>query len=232
MQNPFEITLENQADDEEILKVWRHHPFTFIGPALRILAFAAIPLLLLIVTGFALFSSIILFVLFLAILAITVTYAAHEWVSWYSDIFVLTNYRVVDVQQEGFFSRKFSEAALASIQDVSHEVSGIFHTMLNFGDVLVQTAGTEAKIKMRDIADPQSQAVLILKEQQKRTAAQDTALSAEDLIRLLAKHKKDLDQIADDEKGKKVEDVEEQLKRERKKKTEAKIDTDKSEKIQ
>ena len=230
MQNPFEITLENQAEDEEILRIWRHHPITLVGPILRVLAFALVPVILLLVTGFAIFGSIILFAIFLVILAIVITYAAYEWVSWYSDIFVLTNYRVVDVQQDGFFDRRFSEASLVNIQDVSHEVTGVFQTLFNFGNVLVQTAGAEVKIQMRDIAKPQQQAVFILKEEQKATAAQDDSLSAEDLIRLLAKHKNDLDDIAKDEKDAKVEEVEEQLKKARAKSTKA--DTNKSEKIQ
>lgn len=230
MQNPFEIVLENQAEDEDIKRIWRHHPITLVGPAFRVLAFVLVPLLLLIFTGLSMFGSIWLFGIFVVILAVVATYAAYEWVSWYNDVFVLTNYRVIDVQQDGFFSRKFSEASLSTIQDVSHSVEGVFPTIFNFGDVLVQTAGAQAKITMDDVAKPQAQAVFILKEQQRHAAESDDTLTAEDLIHLLAKHKDQLDNLSGKEKEEKIEDIEEQLKRERSKNT--KTDTDKKEKIE
>jgi uncharacterized membrane protein YdbT with pleckstrin-like domain len=231
MQNPFEIVLENQSEDEDIKRIWRHHPVTLIAPVARVLAFALIPIALLLISGLAMFTSVWLFVIFVIILAITATYAAYEWVSWYNDVFVLTNYRVVDVQQDGFFSRKFSEASLSNIQDVSHEVHGVMQTFFNYGNVLVQTAGAETKINMHDVGEPQQQAVFILKEQQKHVAEQDTSLSAEDLIRLLAKHKEDLDEIAKTDKESKVQEVDEQLKKARGEKAKKKVDTDKSEEI-
>lgn len=235
MVNPFEITLENQADDEEILRTWRHHWFTFLWPGLKICAAAAVPISILlynVFTGFPMFGNVFLFVLWLVILAIAVTYAFYEWVSWWNDVFVLTNYRVIDVQQHGFFDRRFSEASLSNIQDVSHEVAGFFPTLLNYGNVLVQTAGAEVKIRINDVGKPQQQAVYILKEQQVRLAEQDDSLSAEDLIRLLAKHKKDLDDIAKHEKESKMEKVEDQIREARVKKAEKKVKTTKTKKVE
>lgn len=231
MQNPFEVVLENQAEDENILRIWRHHPATLVGPVLKVLAFFLIPIALIVISGAAMFTSVWLFMIFVIILALTATYAAHEWVSWYNDVFVLTNYRVVDVQQEGFFSRSFSEASLVNVQDINHEIHGVFQTLLNYGNVLVQTAGAETKINMHDVGDPQQQAVYILKEQQKRIAETDDSLTAEELIKLLAKHKQDLDEIAKSKKDEKLEEVEEQLKRARTKKAKKRVDTDKTEDI-
>jgi uncharacterized membrane protein YdbT with pleckstrin-like domain len=231
MHNPFEVVLENQAEDEDIIRIWRHHPITLLGPIAKVVAFLLIPILLIIIGGASMFTSIWLFGIFVIILAITATYAAYEWVSWYNDVFVLTNYRVVDVKQDGFFSRKFSEANLANIQDVSHEISGIFPTVFNFGDVLLQTAGAQAKITMDDIGDPQSQAVYILKEQQKRVAEQDDSLSAEDLIKLLTKHRQEIENLPEKEKEKKLDDIEEQMKEARKEKAKQKTETNKTEDI-
>ena len=235
MVNPFAITLENQADDEKILRVWRHHWFTIIGPVARTMAFAIVPIGILIyniATGFPMFGNVFLFILWLVILAITITYAAYEWVSWWSDVFVLTNYRVIDVQQHGFFDRKYSEANLSNIQDVSQEISGVFPTMLNYGDVLVQTAGANVKISITDVGNPQEQAVYILKQQQIHIADQDDSLSAEDLIRLLAKHRKDLDNLAKEEKDEKLKDIDEQVKKAKKEKAKRRVKTDKKEHIE
>ena len=51
MINPFDVVIQNQADDEKIIKVWRRHPVTLLGPALKVLAFAVIPFALVLITG-------------------------------------------------------------------------------------------------------------------------------------------------------------------------------------
>ncbi|MEX2209634.1 MAG: hypothetical protein WD603_00925 [Patescibacteria group bacterium] len=196
MQNPFEVTIQNQAEDEEIVRIWRHHPITLVGPVLKVLAFAIIPIALLFITGLSMLASPFLFVLYLVILALVATYAAYEWISWWGDVYILTNYRIIDVEQRGFFHRKFAEATLGKIQDVSHEVSGVFATLFNFGTVLVQTAGSLPNIDLNDIAKPQQQALFLLKAQQAYLEDEDHDLTAKELIELLGKHRRDLEKIA------------------------------------
>lgn len=216
MQNPFEITLQNQADDEEIIKVWRHHPVTLFKPVFKVLLFAAIPAAIVLFTGFAMFGNPVLFVLFVVILAIVATLAAYEWVSWYGDVYVLTNYRIVDVEQRGFFYRKFAEASLDKIQDISYETAGILQTVFRYGDVLVQTAGTVDNITMEAVSRPDLQALYLLRTQQEQLKDQDKSLTAEQLIELLAKHRDDLDDLAKAEQSDKAKAAEaqaEQIKR-------------------
>ncbi len=197
MHNPFEVTLENQADDEKILCVWRHHPVTLFKPALRSLAFMVLPILITIITGFSWLSNIFLFGLFIVIVLMCLTYAASEWVSWYNDIYILTSYRVIDVQQEGFFHRTFKEASLSRIQDITYEVKGVMASVFNYGLVEVQTAGTENAIKMTQVSDPAKQSKIIGREQQRFADDNPNSLSADELVSLLAKHRKDLDKLAD-----------------------------------
>lgn len=211
MYNPFEVEIQNQADDEEILKVWRHHPITLIKPVLRVLAFAIIPLGLLLFTQFSMFTNPWLFGLYLLILAIVLTYAAYEWVSWYGDVYVLTNYRIIDVEQHGFFHRNFAEASLSKIQDVTYEISGVLQTFFNFGNTVVQTAGAHDVIKIEDVPKPQDQALYLLQAFQKHRDDTDDSLSADELIRLLTKHRKDLEGLAEMEKKEKSEKIDERV---------------------
>ncbi len=218
MQNPFEVTIQNQADDEEVVRTWRHHPITLVGPVLKVIAFALIPVVLLFIAGFAMFSSPFLFVVYVVILALVLTYAAYEWVSWWGDVYILTNYRIIDVEQRGFFHRKFSEATLGKIQDISHEVSGVFATVFDFGTVLVQTAGSLPNIGLNDIAKPQAQALFLLKAQQAYLEDEDHDLTAQELIELLGKHRRDLEKIAEADKEVRQAAVEKQMDDAKKKK--------------
>lgn len=213
MQNPFDVTIQNQADDEQITKIWRHHPVTLIKPGLRVLALALVPFLLFVFTGFSMFVSTILLTIFLVIGAMVLTYAAYEWVSWYGDVYVLTNYRLIDIEQRGFFHRKFSEAPLSRIQDVNFEISGVTQTFFNYGNVVAQTAGTEANLTLDSVKDPQQQNIYILKKQQELLDKKDQPLSADELIKLLAKHRQNLDELAKKEAAAGRAQRDEQVKR-------------------
>ncbi len=79
------------------------------------------------------------------------------------DMWMITDHRIIDSQQHGFFSRTVSEASLARIEDVSVIVRGLIPTMLNYGNVEVQTAGAEDRFVFRQIPDPQKVKDIIMK---------------------------------------------------------------------
>jgi uncharacterized membrane protein YdbT with pleckstrin-like domain len=63
------------------------------------------------------------------------------WTDYYLDVWVVTNRRVILVDQRGFFSRFLSSFRLERLQDMNIDVSGILATLLDFGTIEAQTAG-------------------------------------------------------------------------------------------
>ncbi len=84
---------------------------------------------------------IILFVFYTAFLT---------WTHYYLDSYIVTNQRVLTIDQIDFFHRKVSEADIGNVQDIEVIVNGFFASILNFGDVRVQTAGADQKILFFD----------------------------------------------------------------------------------
>ena len=76
------------------------------------------------------------------------------WVDYYLDIWIVTNRRIINVEQNGLFNRKTSELELEKIQDVATDVKGIIPTFFNYGDIQVQTAGEQEKFLFHNIANP------------------------------------------------------------------------------
>lgn len=85
------------------------------------------------------------------------------WTDYYLDILILTNLRVVNIDQRGLFSRKVSTFKLHRIQDVSVDVHGIIPTLLGFGKVHIQTAGESQKFVISGIPHPYKTKSEILK---------------------------------------------------------------------
>ena len=86
------------------------------------------------------------------------------WTDHNLDGWILTNKRVIDVEQRGFFRREVASFRLERLQDVTTEVHGIIATFFNFGDVHVQTAGTDREFVLRHAAAPTIVKETILKE--------------------------------------------------------------------
>ena len=70
------------------------------------------------------------------------------------DVWIVTNHRIVDSTQNGFFNRTVSELHLARIQDISVQTKGVIQTFFKFGDLQVQTAGTEERFNFSQIPNP------------------------------------------------------------------------------
>lgn len=78
----------------------------------------------------------------------------YGFVDYYLDIYIVTNERIVNIVQNGFFKREVSELHLHQVQDVNAAVKGIFPTMFHYGDILIQTAGEKENFIFKSIPHP------------------------------------------------------------------------------
>jgi len=77
-----------------------------------------------------------------------------RFIDYYLDMWIVTNDRIVDIEQHGLFNRVITELDLYRIQDVTANVTGIFGTVFRFGDVVVTTASANTSIVFRNIPHP------------------------------------------------------------------------------
>lgn len=77
------------------------------------------------------------------------------WTDYYLDIWIITNKRIIDIEQKGLFHREISSFRLDNIQDVTINIAGIFATLIGFGDIHVQTAGEHEQFIIRSANEPE-----------------------------------------------------------------------------
>lgn len=93
-----------------------------------------------------------------------------KWTDFYYDIWVITNWRIVDINQIGMFKRSVATIlTLDHIQDVEAQTHSVIGTFLNFGNIQVQTAAAHREFSMLDVANPTS-VVQIIREAQAEKA--------------------------------------------------------------
>ncbi|MDO8624124.1 MAG: PH domain-containing protein [bacterium] len=89
--------------------------------------------------------------------------AFNRFTDYYLDAWVITNLRIVDINQKGFFHRSVSSLLLNRIQDITVTAQGILVSLLDIGDINVQTAGSVERFFMRGIPHPAQLRDIILK---------------------------------------------------------------------
>ena len=80
-----------------------------------------------------------------------------EWLNHELDLFIVTNNRIIWVEQISFLNRTVSECNLWQVQEVNSRTSWIFSNILNYGTILIQTAWNRTTLKM-DFAPDSMQA--------------------------------------------------------------------------
>ena len=85
------------------------------------------------------------------------------WTNYYLDIFIVTNKRIIDIEQLTLFNRYLAQLSLDKIQDVRVAVGGFLPSLLNFGDLHIQTAGESREFFIKDLPAPYQVQELILK---------------------------------------------------------------------
>ena len=77
------------------------------------------------------------------------------WTNYYLDLWLITDKRLVSVDQTGLFKREVTTLPFTNVQDVTLEQYGILQTLLNFGTLRVHSAGpTSRNMSIYGVAQP------------------------------------------------------------------------------
>jgi len=77
-----------------------------------------------------------------------------RFIDFYLDMWIVTNDRIVDIEQHSLFHREITELDLYRIQDVTASVRGVFSTLFKYGDVAIKTASSTSTIVFRNVPNP------------------------------------------------------------------------------
>ncbi len=67
------------------------------------------------------------------------------WTNYFLDAWIITDKRIIDIDQRYLFNRATSTTRIERIQDARVEVPGFLATMFGYGNLRIQTAGADAE---------------------------------------------------------------------------------------
>ena len=156
--------LKDRRPDERVVAVVRHHWWVLFRAVIGVLILFIVPFFLIpfavaIITqggagvhvpgGFGLF--------FAALWALIMWHLIFaKWTDFYFDMWIITNLRIVSIDQKGFFNRQIATILdLDHIQDIDTKMVGLIGNILNFGTLELQTAGAVPEFEIDEVPNPQ-----------------------------------------------------------------------------
>jgi len=120
--------------------------------------------------------SVAVALLFGAVSVVLLGLVVWDYINWRDDFFVVTTQRVVHVERTGPLSTEQEENSLDNIQDIFEARAGAMAALLNYGNLVLQTAGDAVQVDMDYMPDPGGLRELIF--------AQIDRLGARNLLRM------------------------------------------------
>ena len=144
---------------ENITKVYRRHKLVLLFELIPLAFFAFI-----IIAAIYLFAYFLAekFLVFLPLVFLVAIIFLHQlWIiafmylaDFYLDVWILTNKRLVSIEQKGMFSRTVIEFELGNIQDISSDMHGVLPTLLHYGNIRIHTSSENQDFDFKEVGEP------------------------------------------------------------------------------
>jgi hypothetical protein len=152
---PNDIEFETKHDKEDIVLMLRQHPIVNVKWVFFTLLLLSGPTLLGMLGVFALLPAGFQLVITMAWYLVTSAYAIEGFLNWYFNVFFITTDSIIDVDFFNLVDKRVSQADLEMIQDISYSTNGVLGTMLNYGNVQIQTAAEITEFKFESVPNPE-----------------------------------------------------------------------------
>lgn len=154
------ITFPGQFENEQVVLIKRRHLFVIFGLICLIVALLLVPFFIYFIFPLILnlqvteiFQKLFLFVTSLYLLAVCII-SFFIIIDYYLDLYIITDQRIISIEQKGLFRRVINELRYDQIQDITSSVSGIIATFFQFGNIKIQTAAEEERMILKQITRP------------------------------------------------------------------------------
>ncbi|MDD5146656.1 MAG: PH domain-containing protein [Candidatus Pacebacteria bacterium] len=150
-------TFRNQRPDEKTILVVRKHWITLFGPMVFLIFFALLPFIasyfIYQVSWYDTITDLYWFIITVYFLILWVIFFGNLMI--YSlNVIIVTNQRIIENHQQGLFKHTLNEMRLDKVQDITVEMNGVLANILNFGNILIQSAGTQNEFYFTKIPHP------------------------------------------------------------------------------
>lgn len=159
-ERPPEVVFADKLEEEELLLFLRKHFVTNVPWIIKTVILALIPFLIVTITSLGFVNidflpahyviMIILFYYFLVSGYIFVNY-----LTWFYNTSLVTTQRIIDIDFSSIVFENVAATKLTQVEDVSYSQIGVIRSVFDYGDVLIQTAGSKDEFEFLAVPHPE-----------------------------------------------------------------------------
>ena len=145
---PSVVAFSDKNEDEVLLLFLRRHLITNLPWVLKAILLALVPVGYELLNSFGFFSinlltpEVKMIVYIFYYFAIFAGYVFVNYMTWFYNISLVTNERVVDIDFSDLVFENVSATKLSQVEDVNYKQIGCARSIFDYGDILVQTAAS------------------------------------------------------------------------------------------
>ncbi len=151
---------DGQNEGEKVILLLRKHPVTQIPWIIATIVLFFAPLFLNVFLGSLVVLRQLIFINILWY-AVLYAYVIINVLNYIFNVGIVTNFRIVDIDFNSVLYKEIDETILSKVEDVTTKTGGFVRSIFRFGDLYVQTAGTNENIEFMAIPDPTEAATII-----------------------------------------------------------------------
>lgn len=149
-----DFVFNGQRPNESVEEVVKCHWYVLLWPMTKGLLLLAVPIVFFIYFGANIYFSIIT----AACVLLALVFIGTAYYLYSSSVLLITSERLIYLHQESILRRKIYETNLNKVQEVITDTQGLMRNSLNYGNLIVRTAGagTGGEIIVKSIPNPYS----------------------------------------------------------------------------
>ncbi len=152
------LNLDHLREWEVVKKVVRRHWMAFVP----LFLYSVLVLIIIISVYFTMWFTLMSNLIVIIFTMFSILFLFIDWLNNELDMYVISNKRIIGIDQISFLNRTVSECSLADVQEVNSKTKWIFANLFDYGSVTIQTAWNASNFHMAIVPEPLKTARQIL----------------------------------------------------------------------
>lgn len=162
-KNPFDAfapkplmiyAFDSQLDGENVLLLLRRHPITQITKFLTVILMLIVPFFFNQISFYYLLEGNFQTAILLLWYLIIVGYSLESFLTWFYNVYIITDERIIDIDFLSLIYRNVSAAKIDKIEDITAVTSGVAQSIFDYGTIHIQTAAEKTEFEFEDVPHP------------------------------------------------------------------------------
>lgn len=155
MISPSQVHFETQDTGEHVLLLLRQAFITNIRWIATAIVMALLPPTALMFVDISAWPENYTFMGILVWYVFVFGFVFENFLTWYFNVYIVTDERVIDYDFYSLLFKRVSASKIDDIQDVTYEMAGIASSILNYGNVYIQTAAERIELEFHSVPNPE-----------------------------------------------------------------------------